>query len=107
MDHDTRMDIAYDFSREVRSRFGDHVTDIILFGSLPRWEDEEDSDIDILVIVNDDDTSLQRDLSFLSFDFGMKYGEFISVQTVTRKHMDEFSTFSFFQNVLKEGITIG
>lgn len=101
------MDIAYDFSREVRSRFGDHVTDIILFGSLPRSEDDDDSDIDILVILNDDNTSLQRDLSYLSFDLGLRYNEIISVQTVTKKHLDDFKGFSFFQNIREDGIIIG
>lgn len=42
-----------EFSRRVRARFGDRVVKLVLFGSHARGEATEESDVDILVVIDD------------------------------------------------------
>ncbi|HXE80920.1 MAG TPA: nucleotidyltransferase domain-containing protein [Vicinamibacterales bacterium] len=42
-----------EFSRRVRARFGDRVAKLALFGSHARGEATEESDVDILVVIDD------------------------------------------------------
>jgi predicted nucleotidyltransferase len=47
------------YARLVRSRFGDRVREIVLFGSRARGEAYEDSDHDVLAVIDDlDDAEL-------------------------------------------------
>lgn len=41
------------FARAVRERFGSRVSELVLFGSYARGEAHEDSDVDVLVVVDD------------------------------------------------------
>ena len=45
-----RMEIAREFANAIKS---DKIIRIILFGSVARGDDTEESDIDILIISND------------------------------------------------------
>ncbi len=47
------MDIARDFSRKLYSEFGNFLRAVVIFGSTARKEEKKDSDIDILVVVDD------------------------------------------------------
>jgi predicted nucleotidyltransferase len=106
MDHRTRIDIAKHFSQEAMARYGEHIDRIILYGSVSRGDDDADSDIDILVIT-DDDKDLQKELSFLSFDYSYQNRELLSVQAVKISDYQEYGHFSFFRNVQKDGMYIG
>jgi predicted nucleotidyltransferase len=48
------------FTRSVRERFGDRVSEIVLFGSYARGEANEESDVDVLVSI---DGLSERELS--------------------------------------------
>lgn len=41
-----------DFARAIRKRFGERVAEIVLFGSYARGEAGEDSDVDVLVLID-------------------------------------------------------
>lgn len=49
-----------EFRDEVRTRFGDRVRDLRLFGSKVRGEDHPESDIDLLVLVDPYDADVGR-----------------------------------------------
>ncbi|MEA3558439.1 MAG: nucleotidyltransferase domain-containing protein, partial [Candidatus Thermoplasmatota archaeon] len=76
-------------------------------GSVARNEDGDDSDVDILVVQENDRIDLQRNLSFLSYDIGSFYNEHLSVQSIPLTHMKEHSEFSFYDNIYRDGIHIG
>lgn len=107
MDHDARLELARNFSKEARALFGNRIRDILLYGSVSRNEDTETSDIDVLVVLEEGQKDIQRELSFLSFDIGLGSDEHISVQTVTSSHMREFKDFSFFRNIERDGMILG
>ena len=51
-------------SRKLKEKFKDKIEEIIVFGSYARGDFNEDSDIDILIVLNNDIKKLLRILSF-------------------------------------------
>jgi uncharacterized protein len=102
-----RIEIARRFSREIRSRLGDRVEDVILYGSVARGDDGEESDIDILVVSRSDEKDLQFIASDIAYDIAYDEGEMISVHVYPREHLVKFGDISFFKTVVKEGHVLG
>lgn len=57
-----------DFAARVRARFGARLRELTLFGSRARGEAREDSDVDVLVVVDDLTGAEARELGYLSGD---------------------------------------
>jgi len=98
-----RIEIAREFANAIKS---DKITKIILFGSVAREEDTEDSDIDILIISNEWE---QIDSLIIDEVFNVVLGtqELISPYVLSEKQFEETKNFNFLTNVLKDGVVIG
>lgn len=98
-----RIEIAKRFAEAINS---DEIFEIILYGSVARGDDTEDSDIDILIISNNfhdiEDFVADEVLKVLLEDY-----EYISAQIMSNDHFEKTKNFSFLKNVLKEGVVIG
>jgi predicted nucleotidyltransferase len=57
-----------EFCRWVRSRFGNRVRELALFGSRARGDGDEESDVDILVVVSDLTGAERREIGQQSGD---------------------------------------
>ena len=98
-----RMEIAKNFANKIKS---DNISQIILFGSVVRGEDNEDSDIDILIVSNhreDIDDEISEEIAWTLHT----EGELISAHIMSEKLFNQTKNFSFLTNVLKEGVLIG
>ena len=84
-----------EFAKSIRNKYGKKIKEIILYGSMARKEDNDYSDIDILVLSYKKYRFLQRELSFLAFDIGLKYGVEISVQNYVSSHYKKYSNYLF------------
>ncbi len=100
---DTKKLALNEFVKALKDKYKDKIKKIILFGSYARGDYNEESDIDILIIGN----VPQRDVSFLSAEILLKYGEVISAIVKTEEEFKRYKNFSFYKNVLKEGVIIG
>ena len=94
----------------VKGLYGDKLKSVILFGSYARNEQEPDSDVDIMILIDLTDKELlpyQKKLSFLTYDFNMEHNTDIAP---LQKSADFFNrwekTYPFYSNVRKEGITL-
>jgi predicted nucleotidyltransferase len=92
-----------EFVKTLKERYKGRIKKIILFGSYARGDYDEESDIDILIIGD----VPQREVSFLSAEILLKYGEVISAIVKSEEEFEKYKNFSFYKNVLKEGIVIG
>ena len=92
-----------EFVKTLKERYKGRIKKIILFGSYARGDYDEESDIDILIIGD----VPQREISFLSAEILLKYGEVISAIVKSEEEFEKYKNFSFYKNVLKEGIVIG
>lgn len=82
------------------------IKKIILFGSVARGEDTEDSDIDILIIVNNEE-ELEDYISEEVIDILLTQKQYISAHIMSQNHYNETKNFSFLRNVLEDGVIIG
>ena len=84
--------------------YGDRLTNLILFGSHARRDATEDSDIDILIVLQDSvspgDEILR--ISALKTDLNLKYDELISVTPISEIDYQTRST-PLLENICREG----
>ena len=59
------------FAEELRKRYGQAVLDVRLFGSFARGEADEESDVDVAVVLERVDWTTQRDVIDLATDIGL------------------------------------
>ncbi len=97
------------FVKTLKKRYGNKIDRIILFGSVARGEDREDSDIDILLVTNYDSFKMQRLVSDIVVDILLKTGVYVSVKVLSSEEYNFLKKIksSFYRSILEEGITIG
>lgn len=98
-----RLNIAKRFAEIINS---DDIVTIILFGSVARGEDSEESDIDIL-IVSPVAHEIREEINNVVVDIVINDEEFISAHLMSEDHFNETKNFPFLTNVLEEGIVLG
>ena len=77
---------------------------VILFGSHARGEATEESDIDVLVVLNDMQKSTLDTVLEIAWQVGYDAGKVISVIPAMQAEMELLSASPFFQAVQREGI---
>ena len=97
-----RFEIACEFADAIRS---DDIVKIILYGSVARGDDTEDSDIDILIVTSNSD-ELSDDINSVAVDFILEKSEFVSPHVMSEEHYDKTIDYPFLTNVLKEGVLL-
>lgn len=98
-----RIEIAKEFAKTIKS---DDIKLIMLFGSVARGEDTEESDIDILIVSpNADD--LRYKINRIAVDIILEKDEVISPHLMTEEHFNKTRNNPFLTNVLNEGVVIG
>ncbi|MDH5186611.1 MAG: nucleotidyltransferase domain-containing protein [candidate division WOR-3 bacterium] len=85
--------------------YEDKIKQVILYGSYVRGEANKDSDIDILVLVDEslNPFEVRKSLSDLLFDILLEKGELISVIAVPERFYENYNS-PFIINVKKEGV---
>lgn len=86
------------------------LVEIILFGSYARKNQEEYSDFDIMVIIDDsveNIKSFDRALEDINFELTMKYEILVSPIMVKFSTFKEYGdSLPFYMNVMKEGVIV-
>ena len=93
---------------EMKRIFGDHLRQVILFGSYARGEQEPYSDLDVMVLVNLTDAELgiyNDDIAAVMTDISLKYGVIPSIIDKNQEHFNCWAPFlPFYRAVQTEGI---
>lgn len=102
--------ISEEFATKARELFGDKLKETILFGSFARGGATDESDIDIMLLIEMDRAELKEYRSGVcaaSSELGIKYGIMISPVI---QGIDEFNKYKddlpFFRNISLEGVKI-
>jgi len=97
--------------REVKNNFGDKLDKIILYGSYARGDNVDESDIDIMALVDlpsEDADRFDMQLTRFTNKLGMEYDLIISLLI---KDCETFYKFlpadPFYQNVMRDGVMLG
>lgn len=108
MDKEKLNKLLPEIEKRIRTLFGEKVSKIILFGSYANGKYNSESDIDIMVIVDDDNIEIyQKKRIEITNDFLDKEGILISILIEKAKFVEEYKNHSpFLINVVKEGSVI-
>ena len=84
------------------------IVKVILYGSVARGTNDEESDIDIMIIIKNELDSFAEDkLSDFIVDMNLKYDKVFSVIDVNVNKFDKWAAvLPFYQNVDREGIVL-
>lgn len=87
--------------------YGKKIKKVILYGSYVRNEATKDSDIDLLVIVDDslNPSEVRKSLSDLLFNIILEEKKLVSVIAIPEHFFDNYNA-PFFLNVKGEGVTV-
>lgn len=90
--------------------YGDKLKAVILYGSVARGTAADDSDVDIMVLVDGDDLALRSfedRLSDVSTDISIKYFKVFSIIDVSyQEYVNWMKISPFYRNVSEEGIVL-
>jgi predicted nucleotidyltransferase len=88
-------------------RYGAGIKRVILCGSHARGEATEDSDVDVLVLVDQslDPREVDNSLSDLLYDIILEEHELVSVVTIPEERYENYNS-PFILNVRKEGMVV-
>ena len=100
--------IVRNFSNDTKRLLKDNLIAEYLFGSAARGDNNEYSDIDILIIVSQFDYKLREALSGLSAEYSLKYGLYISPILKDRKLWQKNKKHQtlFYKEVHSDGIML-
>jgi len=100
--------VIKDFTETMKNHYGDRLSKIILYGSYARGDFNEESDIDFLVLLNDEEVRAIKELSNTNdevYNLTLKHEILVSMFAASRKKF-EFATKAFYRFIKKEGITV-
>jgi len=86
--------------------YGEGIKRVILYGSYARGEATKDSDVDVLVLIDQSlsPREVEDSLDELLYDIVLDEGELVSVIAVSEERFENYNS-PFMLNVRKEGIT--
>lgn len=86
----------------------ERVLQTVLFGSKARGDSRHWSDIDILIIVDQDDWRFSHTISNLAADVSLKYDVLIGPRVIGQERWERMKEhrFSLYRNIVAEGIPL-
>ncbi len=98
----------YAYREALDRKYPNLVEEFILFGSKARGDDREDSDLDVLLIIQDGDWRRKMDLTDLGCDLalGTDTAPSIVILTQAEQRLWESNDSTFLDTVRREGISL-
>ncbi len=85
-------------------RYG--ISSVIVYGSKARGDDSPDSDIDVMIVLDDDSSQVKTAVDELVYDINLTYDCLISVVFFGRKELEEgpLDESPLYKRILAEGV---
>lgn len=103
-------DLLEQYVRDIRYIYGNKLKLVILYGSYARGDYRNDSDIDIMILVDLTDEEISkkgRNLSDLTFDYNFENE--LNIMPIV-KNLEHFykwlRAYPFYNNIMKEGVKL-
>lgn len=97
-----------EFVARLREKYADEVMLVTLFGSKVRGDFDEESDLDVFVVVESDGWRFHREISFIGSRVSLDYDVNVSPKAVSQilyRKLQEVRT-PFYENVRAEGMEL-
>lgn len=101
------MHLVEEVKRHSIKTYGSKIKQVIVYGSYVRGEENKESDVDVLVIVDDslNPFDVRKSLSDFVFNVLLEKGELISVMAIPEGFFQSYNT-PFLLNVKEEGMVV-
>jgi predicted nucleotidyltransferase len=101
------MRILGDFKAELKNLYGNKLKDIILYGSYARGEENEDSDIDLAIILKGNIKSFEEidRMTEIACNIDLKYNVLLSIHPVSEDDYNSRMT-PLLINIREEGVRV-
>ena len=96
-----KLELAKEFATSLKD-----VEKIILFGSVARGEDTEDSDVDVMII-SSDKLKTKENVSGKVTDILFDTGTYISAKVISPQEFERLKNTHFIAQIMKDGVLIG
>lgn len=97
-----------EFVRQVRETLGTNLVALKLFGSKARRHDAPESDIDVLVVVDDASVEIEDRVLDVAIDVGLAHEVYVSPRVIACAVLDDpvWKITPFLRAVEKEGVPL-
>ena len=100
--------LSKEFKEQLIALYGQRFDKLILFGSYARGDFHEDSDVDFMVVLNDEVIKGSTEIAFLRrviSNLSIEHNRFVSILPTNKNRYQE-STLPFYNEVRKDSIEI-
>ena len=98
------------YVKDLQQMYGNRLKAVILYGSYARGDYRDDSDIDIMILLDLSDMDIKQyrhELSGETFDFNMDHDLDIKPIAKSQQHFQNWvDVYPFYANVEKEGVKL-
>lgn len=106
----TMLTLLQRYISEVLRIYGINLKEVILYGSYARGDNNAESDIDIMILVDLNDEEIRQkgdDLSNVTFDFNYDNDLMVMPIVKNQQHFNRWlNAYPFYNNVRKEGVDL-
>lgn len=99
-----------ELAESLQDVYGDKLKTVVLYGSVARGTQTDDSDIDIMILIDGNNDELRKydeKLRDVSTDFSLKYLKVLSVIDISYQEYEDWKNLSpFYKNVSEEGFIL-
>lgn len=99
--------LAKEIKRHLNKNLDNIVSDVVIFGSQVKGNTTEDSDYDVLIVLNTNyDRKIKKLINNLCYDFDLKYDTFLDTQIISENELKNGirGKHPVFQIAIKEGL---
>lgn len=102
--------LIVEFKRRLLLKIKEHIRKIIIFGSRARGDSGQDSDLDVIALVDQKDESLEKQIENTAYQLMLEndFQPMISLKVFSEDQFEDALNrgFSFYRYVVKEGIVV-
>ncbi len=88
--------------------YGDAIQQAILFGSKARGDSQPESDIDILIVVDDENWAMRDDISLIAAQESLTHNVLLGPRVIGQERWNRMARerFTLYENIAREGLAL-
>ncbi len=99
---------VFAYLRILQEKYRDKIEQVVLFGSVARGEFDEESDVDIMIVLKNGSRRLRDEISMASFDLILRNNVILSPMVMDRKTYEWHKKYRdpLYNSIKKDGIDL-
>ncbi len=98
--------VLKDFISRLEEELGEHLKGAILFGSRARGGDADDSDYDVLILMDESNRDIERAINDIAHKMSDDHDVFVCAFVYSKREFEKRTFAPLFTNVRREGLRL-